>query len=593
LACGGGRTPLLPTCSLEVDPTALDFGAVAPANHATRTVLVSNRGGASCQIAGIGFSAATDAWFTLAQDAPDALVVQPDESKSIEVSFSPAAARVPLGRAGALVFSTNDPSRRHVEVALKALIRTECTLAVAPPAIDFGHVRIDDTVARTVTVTNTGTDPCDVASVAIVQGSDREFSLGLGAADAFVLAPGERQEIPVLFHANDLATPHHRTGQLGFEDTDAKQPTVRVSLSADIDIGCSLTISPANLSFGNVILNTTASASVTLGDDGSDTCNVSGIALAPDTAPGFALESGQALAFAVAPGTTHAVALRFGAFDSTPPHLKTGTLVLATGNPRMPQASVPLSASISTVCVEASQWIYTVDEAGMFSRFDPATLTFTDIGQLACPTSSTSSTPFSMAVDQNAVAWVAYSDGHLFKVDTSTGKCEATSFKVNQFDLVNFGMGFVFDPSTGVDTLYIAGGPANSSNTTQSTLATVSFPALVVTPIGTVTAGWPELSGTGDGSLWGFVPASASSKGQAALVQLDPASGATLRTYAYPSLTTRASWAMKFWGGSFWIFLGPAVYQVSRATPDLIHTAIAQSARNIVGAGVSTCAPLH
>jgi hypothetical protein len=590
LACGGGRTPLLPICSIEVDPTTLDFGAVAPTDQVTKAVLVANRGDSICQISGIGLGAATDTWFALGQDAPHSLVVQPGESKSIEVSFSPAAARVPLRRAGALVFSTNDPSRRHVEVALKALIQTECTLAVAPPAIDFGHVSIDDTVTRTVAVTNTGNDPCDVASVAIVRGSDPQFSLGPGAPNAFALAPGERQEIPVLFHANDLATPHHRTGQLGFEDTDAKQPTVRVSLAADIDVGCSLTFSPDNLSFGNVILNTTASANVTLGNDGSDTCNVSGIALGLGTDPGFALDSGQALAFAVAPGTTQAVAIRFSAFDSAPPHEKTGTLVLATGNPHVPQASVPLSAYVSTVCVEASRWIYTVDEAGMFSRFDPATLTFTDIGRLACPTSST---PFSMAVDQNAVAWVAYFDGHLFKVDTSTGKCEATSFQVGQSNLVNFGMGFVFDPSTGVDTLYIAGGPAYSSNSKQSTLATVSFPALVATPIGTATAGWPELSGTGDGTLWGFFPGYHSPTDLSTLVRIDPATGATLESYTYKDMPTLGNWAMKFWGGSFWIFLGNAIYRVDRTSLATFHTVIANSSHAVVGAGVSTCAPLH
>jgi hypothetical protein len=49
---------------------------------------------------------------------------------------------------------------------------------------------------------------------------------------------------------------------------------------------------------------------------------------------------------------------------------------------------------------------------------------------------------------------------------------------------------------------------------------------------------------------------------------------------------------MKFWGGSFWIFLDGALYEVPRATPQTIRTAIADTGRDIVGAGVSTCAPL-
>jgi hypothetical protein len=152
-------------------------------------------------------------------------------------------------------------------------------------------------------------------------------------------------------------------------------------------------------------------------------------------------------------------------------------------------------------------------------------------------------------------------------------------------------MGFVFDPSTGLDTLYIAGGPSFFS--TSSTLATVAFPSLVVTPIGTVKVGMPELSGTGDGTLWGFFPASASASSQATLVRLDPQSGATLESYTYPKLTGGASWAMKFWGGAFWIFVDDSVYRVSRDAPTDIQTVMPNTGRQIVGAGVSTCAPLR
>jgi hypothetical protein len=153
-----------------------------------------------------------------------------------------------------------------------------------------------------------------------------------------------------------------------------------------------------------------------------------------------------------------------------------------------------------------------------------------------------------------------------------------------------FGMGFVFDPSTNLDTLYIAGG--HGASDTQSELATVSFPALALTPIGTITAGNAELTGTGDGSLWGFIPNSLTPDDQTVLVRLDPSSGTTLETHSYSTLSGGSSWAVKFWGGSFWIFLDGSVYEVPRDTPDTIRTVIPDTVRNIVGAGVSTCAPL-
>jgi hypothetical protein len=464
-----------------------------------------------------------------------------------------------------------------------------CSLAVSPTAVDFGHVPIDVTATASVAVMNTGSGPCEITGIAIGEGSDPQLALSAQQADAFSLAPGAGQSIALSFHATDLGTPHHRTGRLLFTGTDAKQATVTIPLSADIDIGCALTVAPDQLDFGNVRLNTSASLAITLINDGSDVCQVWGVGFGPGTDSGFALDAGQARAFAVEPASSGVISISFAGFDSAPPHLRTGTLVLQTGDSRTPKATIPLSATVSTACVEASQWMYTVDGSnGMFSRFDPATLTFTDIGVLDCP-DWLDSNPFSMAVDQNAIAWVVYQDGNLFKVDTGTGRCEATSFEVGQYGFDTFGMGFVFEPSTGVDTLYIA---SNDIDDEQTQLATVSFPSLLVTPVGTITAGSAELTGTGDGSLWGFVPYDENPDGQAVLVRLDPASGATLESYAYPTLTDSGSWAVKFWGGSFWIFLGASVYQVPRDTPQTIRTVITDTGRDIVGAGVSTCAPV-
>ena len=147
------------------------------------------------------------------------------------------------------------------------------------------------------------------------------------------------------------------------------------------------------------------------------------------------------------------------------------------------------------------------------------------------------------------------------------------------------------EPDVQGQTLYIAGSAYVFD--AKSTLATISFPSLVVTPVGPVSAGFPEMSGTGDGALWGFIPSGVSSSGKAVLVRIDPASGATLESHAYASLANANSWAMKFWGGKFWIFLGSSIYTVSRDTPDKIETAMGDTGRDIVGAGVSTCAPLR
>ena len=166
---------------------------------------------------------------------------------------------------------------------------------------------------------------------------------------------------------------------------------------------------------------------------------------------------------------------------AAPPFLRTGTLDFETGDPSNPSTQVPLEAYVNIACVTASQWIYTVDGSGRFARFDPATLTFTDIGVLSCPDPSGLG-PFSMAVDQNAVAWVLYQSGNLFQVDTTTAACQATSFTPNQGGLQVFGMSFVFQPTTGIDTRSMSLGDPNAASRLPLDLATISFPLAGAVP---------------------------------------------------------------------------------------------------------------
>jgi hypothetical protein len=596
LSACGGRTPLdLPACKLVGVGQTLDFGEVAPGTSAQRYAVLTNQGAGACQVTNLRFTEGSDPGFPFAPSEPSALTVDFQQVVVIPISFSPADGWPPLDRSGALAFASDDPSHPQVEVPLTARILSTCKLVVSPASVDFGNVALDSSASAEVHLENQGDGPCAIGGLGIAAGGDMQFTLDPAQATAFTLAPGEQRDVAVSFHAVDPARPHHRTAQLTCQSTDPNLPTVSVPLSADIDVGCWLVVSPASVDFGNVRLNNSATAYVTLGNEGTAACAVSGITLAAGTDPAFSLDPAQALAFAVAPGAQQTILLRFDAFDSTPPHLKTGTLVFQTGNPRAPDVAVPLSGYVDSVCVEASQWIYTFDQGGTLARFDPSTLTFTRIATLACPGPyGPETSPNSMAVDQNAVAWVAYWSGRLYKVDTTTGKCEATSFQPNQHGIFVFGMGFVFDPTTGIDTLYICGGA--STNLSSCTLATVSFPDLIVTPVGIIDIGLPELTGTGDGQMWGFIPAGISYENPgmlATLARFDPATAKTLETHTYKDMTESGSWAVKYWGGSFWIFLNGSVHQVLRDSPDEFQRVATYPYGNIVGAGVSTCAPVQ
>jgi len=88
-------------------------------------------------------------------------------------------------------------------------------------------------------------------------------------------------------------------------------------------------------------------------------------------------------------------------------------------------------------------------------------------------------------------------------------------------------------------------------------------------------------------------------------VQLDKQSGSTLQTLPVSSIAgSPEDWAVGFFGGAFWIFLqrdsdtATNVYEVQRSTGKLTNLipTISPSlplGRHIVGAGVSTCAPVQ
>ena len=159
-----------------------------------------------------------------------------------------------------------------------------------------------------------------------------------------------------------------------------------------------------------------------------------------------------------------------------------------------------------------------------------------------------------------------------------------------------FGMGFSANTMGSTDdTLFVAGG-ADQTNTT-SQLATLSTQTFSASSVGSV-SGWPELTGTGSAELWGWFPSNADGTGTPRVEQIDKTSGAAMTSFPLAQLAgAPTAWAFAFWGGDFWIFLAKdldpntSVYQVDGTSGTITSTTPA-SGRTIVGAGVSTCAPI-
>ena len=234
-------------------------------------------------------------------------------------------------------------------------------------------------------------------------------------------------------------------------------------------------------------------------------------------------------------------------------------------------------------CEDTSDLLYAVDKGdGGLYLFDPMSGSFELLGIPDC--GMFSGTPASMAVARNGIAYIRYSSSTLYAVDVETLECTETQMSVSSFG--KFGMGYAtLHGNTWQDELFIAN---------RTTLAKLNTTTFQIETIGTLPS-QSELTGNALGELWGVFPLET----PAQIMELDRESGQPERSITLsfmPSPMNIDTFAFATWGGDFYVFLrlygmgeSTRVYRVS--TTGYTEVLSNETGRNIVGVGVSTCAP--
>lgn len=251
-------------------------------------------------------------------------------------------------------------------------------------------------------------------------------------------------------------------------------------------------------------------------------------------------------------------------------------------------------------CADGAELIYVVDSDYALFSFDPRTLQFTPVGNLNCPAGPAwpefrqgEGRPFSMAVDRAGRAWVLFSSGEIFWVSTQTTRCLLAPWRPGTEGFELFGMSFVSNQAGGsAETLFISGGRAEDFS--NANLGAINPSSLDIDVRGQMprAENGAELTGNANGELFAYWPGR-----QSAIARMDKATATEVERWDLPPLGSGPSaWAFAHWGGKYYVFISTqdGLSQVLRFDPTTgrTETVVPFVGRRIVGAGVSTCAPV-
>jgi hypothetical protein len=269
----------------------------------------------------------------------------------------------------------------------------------------------------------------------------------------------------------------------------------------------------------------------------------------------------------------------------------------------------------SNCTIGAGKYIYVVSDMNTLYTFDPTLFpsknAFTAVGMVPCvpPGGNVNS----MAIDRQANAYInIHPDGSIMKLTTTPPlTCTPTGFMPGQGMPAfsnDLGMGFAADGmGAATDTLYVSdnSGPLGVCTATNPTmgscwglgLASVDLNSWTLQTIGGYTApvaGYnAELTGTGNGDLFGFFTTTPSSYGL-----INTTNGHTDSpppTTEMSIMVAMGGFAFSFWGGDFYFYTAPTGNTVPQHLSTATGTVTSGEPLSfvIVGAGVSTCAPVH
>lgn len=280
LTCEGENVPLI-----SVDPTDVDFGAVEEGTtSAAQTVTVTNDGTDALTLGILSLNSGAN--FSIVNNNCDNSVLDPAETCTVGVEFSPNAT-------GPFNDELNVPSdaanESNVSIALTGtgISATEPVIQINPAGpIDFGNVGVgNSSSAVNVQITNVGGSSSTLNIGALGLTNSANFSIANNNCSSANLDKNESCNVGLVFNPQAEGAIN---GALNVPSDAVSGPdSVALTGTGISPANPVLTVEPTSVNFGNVVLNTKATQTVTVKNTGDQPLVIGDAALSGSTAFSF------------------------------------------------------------------------------------------------------------------------------------------------------------------------------------------------------------------------------------------------------------------------------------------------------------------
>jgi hypothetical protein len=271
--------------NITVSPASLDFGTVS--QPISKTFTISNTGNFPLTITGI---TTTSPYAVSGFTVP--LTLAPNETQTVIVTFSPPGGGTFSGQ---IDITSNDPDTPLQTITLTGRGVNPPDIDVTPSLVDFGTVVAGQSKDITVKIINNITNGADLV-ISNITVSGHGYTLPTPPSYPITLSAGNTYQVTIKFTP---PTSGQFSGSLTISSNDPDEGSFKVDLKGNGSVPPDISVSPASLDFGDVLLYQSKTLTLTISNSGGSNLQITNIQI---TGAGFSFKTQPQVPVTIQPG---------------------------------------------------------------------------------------------------------------------------------------------------------------------------------------------------------------------------------------------------------------------------------------------------